>query len=106
MAKLIVSGILEGVEFGKSGSFTNKDGVLIKFGASVSLQLSQIVNIDKQGISTKAKRSFKIKINTTDDDIEALVAKYNQLIGQTIQSSFIPVDGQVFVAYGEVKVVK
>ena len=102
MAKLIVAGSVEGVEFTKAGSFKNQDGDLITFGDSVKLQLSTVVDIEKQGIKTKAKRSFKVNV-PVNGDLEMMVQQYNNMIGKDIQCEFIPTDGQVFQLSGDIK---
>ena len=106
MAKLTVSGSVEGVDFTKSGSLKNSDGDLITFSSSVKLQLSTLVKVEKQGIITTSKRMFKVNIPVEDDQIEQEVQKYNKLINHEIECSFIPSESQVFHLNGDVKVIK
>ena len=105
MAKLIVSGNVEGVDFTKAGSFKNSDGDIVTFSNSVRLQMSTIVDIEKQGIKTKAKRSFSVSV-PVDGDLEAMVQQYNQYIGKDIQCSFTPTDGQKFILNGSINITK
>ncbi len=105
MAKLIVSGAVEGVDFTKAGSFKNSDGDLVTFPDSVRLQLSTIVDIVKQGIRTKAKRSFSVAV-PVEGDLQVMVEQYQQYIGKEIQCSFTPTDGQKFVLNGDLRITK
>ena len=105
MAKLLVSGTVEGVDFTKAGSFKNSDGDLVVYPDSIKLQLSTLVDIVKQGIKTKAKRSFSVSV-PVDGELEVMVQQYNQYIGKSIQCSFIPTDGQKFTLSGDIQVLK
>lgn len=104
MAKLIVSGVVEGVDFTKAGSFKNSDGDIITYPDAVRLQLSTVVDIEKQGIKTKAKRGFSVNV-PVQGDLEVMVQQYNGFIGKTIQCAFIPTEGQKFNLNGEIQVV-
>ena len=105
MAKLIVSGNVEGVDFTKAGSFKNADGDIITYPDSVRLQLSALIEIEKQGIKTKAKRSFSVNV-PVQGDLALMVEQYNQYIGKNIECSFIPSDGQKFQMTGNIQVLK
>ena len=105
MAKLIVSGNVEGVDFTKAGSFKNDKGDVITYPDAVRLQLSTLVDIEKQGIKTKAKRSFSVNV-PVNGDLNVMVEQYNQYIGKSIQCSFVPTDGQKFQLSGDIQVLK
>ncbi len=105
MAKLFSVGTIDGVEFTKAGSFTNDAGEVVTYGDSVRLQFSTIVDIEKQGIKTKAKRTYKIYAPMRGD-VESTVNYYNGLIGKEVQCDIVPTDGQTFHINGEVKVNK
>ncbi len=106
MAKLIVAGVVEGVDFTKSGSFRNSEGEMVRYGSSVKVQLSTVVDVEKSGIKTKAKRVFKLNVPTTDEGLPLLVEQYNQMIGKEIQASFVPTEGQTFQLAGDIRLVK
>ena len=102
MAKLQIAGVLEGVDFTKAGSFVDDSGKPIKYGTSVNLTLSTLVDIVKEGIPTKTKRSFRLKVPVEDIDLENRVKIYNSMIGKTIVAEFVPTDGQRFTVVGEI----
>ena len=105
MAKLLVTGTIEGVDFTKSGQFKRDDGEVVKYNSSIKLLLSTFIDIEKQGIKTKTKRVFKLSIPTTDDGLEMLVEQYNKMIGKNIEAEFIPNDGQVFSLLGDIRII-
>lgn len=107
MSKLVVFGTVEGVDFVKSGViFDENTGQKMPYGSSVSLILSQFVDIEKAGIKTKTKRSFRVQIPVADDILEYEVNKYNAYIGKNIEAPFIPTEGQRFKLHGELNVPK
>jgi hypothetical protein len=103
MAKIQAVGTLEGVELTPAGSFTNEKGELQKYGNSISLQFSVYIDVEKAGIKSKAKRSFSVKRSCGDDELEALVKKYNLYIGKDVIVDIIPKDAQKFVLGNDIR---
>ena len=105
MAKLLVSGTVEGVDFTKAGSLVTDKGDTITYPDSVRLQLSTVVDITKQGIKTKVKRGFSVNV-PIEGDLVTMVEQYQNYIGKEIQCGFVPTEGQKFNLTGDIKVIK
>ncbi len=101
--KIILSGILIGVDFVKKGQFKNDEGEIIKYNDSIKLKLNMPVEIVKQDITTNTIRLITLKL-AVEDSIEDDVAKYNKEIGKTIEAELVPLDNQSFNVSGDLKI--
>jgi len=84
--KITFQSKLSGVDFTKSGDFTNdKTGEVIKYGSSLKLKFNYEKEITKNGIPTKVSDTLSIKVPVQDEELESQVRRFNRLINTKLE---------------------
>lgn len=92
---LYISGILQGVDFAKSGKF---EGTPYPAKVMLNFSVQEIVKKEINGtfITSQSMRSQIIKIDTSDDNIALEVEKYNKLVGSYQELKLLATQGTSF----------
>lgn len=97
-----IYGTLDAIDFVESGVIEDKN---VKYSGSIKLKFimksTHMKKIGDKEIPTVRANSQIIKIQVKDEEIEALVLKYNELIGKDLLISYGGKDGDTFTIQDE-----